>query len=66
MRLYEESGSTGETPLAFFRRVDLTVVKAALVGLDRLSADAATEEDFVDLGEDAAFNPEVQEGECTA
>ena len=66
VRLYQESGSPGETPLAFFRRVDLTVVKAALAGLDRLSADAATDEDFVDLGEDAAFNPEVQEGECTA
>ena len=55
-----------ESALAFFRRVDLSIVKNALRGLDRLSPEEATPEDFVDLGEEAAFNPAVQEGECSA
>jgi hypothetical protein len=55
-----------ETALAFFRRIDLAVVKDALRGLDRLSPEEASAEDFVDLGEEVEFNPEVQEGECSA
>ena len=66
VRLYEETADGRETPLSFFRRVDIATVKSALAGIDALTADTATADDFVDLGEDSAFNPEVQEGECTA
>jgi hypothetical protein len=41
-------------------------VKAALSGLDRLTPDVAAPEDFIDLAEDTAFDPTVQEGECSA
>ena len=64
--LYHETHARDESALAFFRRVDLSIVKNALRGLDRLSPEEATAEDFVDLGEEAAFDPAVQEGECSA
>jgi hypothetical protein len=31
-----------------------------------MSPDAARPEDFIDLAEVSAFNPEVMEGECSA
>ena len=52
--------------MAFFRRVDLAAVKGILAGLDKLDPATATVEDFIDLAEDHAFRPEVQEGECSA
>ena len=64
--LYQEQRAESESAVAFFRRVDLSIVKEALRGLDKLAPDEATAEDFVDLGEESAFNPTVQEGECTA
>jgi sulfite reductase beta subunit-like hemoprotein len=64
--LYERDREPGESALAFFRRIDVAIARQALDGLDRLSPDEAAAEDFVDLGEEAAFNPEVQDGECTA
>jgi sulfite reductase (NADPH) hemoprotein beta-component len=63
--LYRASGHPGETATAFFQRVDVSTVKAALADLERLTPDEATPEDFVDLGEHAEFRPEVQDGECT-
>ena len=51
---------------AFFRRVEV----AARQGAARRSRDAAPEDgdrqDFIDLAEDHAFNPEVMDGECSA
>jgi sulfite reductase (NADPH) hemoprotein beta-component len=64
--LYQEQRAETESPVAFFRRVDLSIVKEALRGLDRLSPEEATAEDFVDLGEESTFNPTVEEGECSA
>ena len=66
IHLYQERRAGTESAVAFFRRVDLSIVKDALRGLDRLSPDEATPEDFVDLGEEAAFDPTIQEGECSA
>lgn len=65
-RLYTEQRQPGESPRAFFQRLDLAAAKAALASLERLAPEAATPEDFVDLGEDHAFTPEVLEGECSA
>ena len=48
----------------FFKRVDLGVVKSTLAELEKLDPSAATDEDFIDLGETTAFTPEVMDGEC--
>ena len=66
MQLYRDEGAPAEAPLAFFRRVEAPRVKALLADLEKLSPDAATETDFIDLAEDHAFNPEVMDGECSA
>ena len=41
-------------------------VKAVLADLERLLPDEAEPQDFIDLAEVSAFNPEVMEGECSA
>lgn len=64
--LYRDRRAPGESALAFFRRVDLDEVKSVLRGLDRLLPAEATPQDFIDLGEDVAFDPTIQEGECSA
>jgi sulfite reductase (NADPH) hemoprotein beta-component len=61
--LYQREAQPGESPLGYFRRVDLAAVKVALAGLE-LSPANASPEDFVDLAEDHAFTPDVMEGEC--
>ena len=60
------SAAEQESPLAFFRRVDLGAVKAVLGDLERLTPEDAEPQDFIDLAEVSAFNPEVMEGECSA
>jgi sulfite reductase beta subunit-like hemoprotein len=65
VRLYQDSAAPGESALAFFRRVDLTVVRTALADL-ALATESASPLDFVDLAEAEAFRPEIQDGECSA
>lgn len=64
--LYVKDRHDQETASAYFGRVDAGRVKAALSDLERLSLADAVPADFVDLGEEQAFAPEVQEGECSA
>ena len=64
--LYTETRVPGESARTFFRRVELPVAKAALAHLERLAPEAASPADFIDLGEDHAFTPEVMDGECSA
>jgi hypothetical protein len=64
--LYAEQRTPGESARAFFSRVELPVARAALAHLERLSPEAASPEDFIDLGEDHAFRPETLDGECSA
>ncbi|MEX1127552.1 MAG: nitrite/sulfite reductase [Vicinamibacterales bacterium] len=64
--LYTETRAPGESARTFFRRIELPVAKAALAHLERLAPEAAVPEDFIDLGEDHAFTPEVMDGECSA
>jgi len=64
--LYRETSQPGEDATSFFRRVDLATVKATLADLEHLSPSAATAEDFIDLGDDEAFRPDVMDGECSA
>jgi sulfite reductase beta subunit-like hemoprotein len=62
--LYDREKQPDETAQAFFGRVALETVKAALADLERLRPEDAAETDFIDLGEHQAFAPEVMEGEC--
>ncbi len=64
--LYVEQHAPGEAPSAFFRRLDLAQARAVLAPIERLTPEGAAPEDFIDLGEDAAFRPEVMDGECSA
>jgi sulfite reductase (NADPH) hemoprotein beta-component len=62
--LYDRDKNEDEPAAEFFARVPIETVKALLADLERLSADAASDADFIDLGEDHAFAPEVMDGEC--
>jgi sulfite reductase (NADPH) hemoprotein beta-component len=64
--LYARDKHEGESAQAYFQRVPLDTVKAALRDLERLTADDAAADDFVDLGEAGEFAPEVMDGECSA
>jgi sulfite reductase beta subunit-like hemoprotein len=64
MGLYQAERSPGETATAFFCRIDVARVKATLADLERLTAADVVPSDFVDLGEEREFTPEVMEGEC--
>jgi sulfite reductase (NADPH) hemoprotein beta-component len=66
VQLYRDSRAPDESPIGFFRRVDLAVVKSALADLERMAPEEASAEDFIDLAETSAFQPEVMEGECSA
>ena len=64
VRLYAGEKSEGETPLAFFRRLEPARVKTLLADLETRTAETATADDYVDLAETTAFRPETSEGEC--
>jgi sulfite reductase (NADPH) hemoprotein beta-component len=64
--LYARERQPGETATAYFGRVELDVVKAALADLERLAPGDAVPADFVDLAETHEFVPEVMDGECSA
>jgi sulfite reductase (NADPH) hemoprotein beta-component len=64
--MYSEEKQAGETPLAFFSRIEPAKVTARIKDLTELDAAAATAEDFVDLGDSKAFEIVEMEGECAA
>jgi sulfite reductase (NADPH) hemoprotein beta-component len=64
--LFEAEHARGEGARAFFERVDLARVKAALADLEDLRPGDARPEDFVDLGEEGEFKVEALPGECSA
>ncbi len=64
--LYAQDRNPDESATAFFMRVDVARVKSVLSDLEQITPDMAAAEDFVDLAETGEFNPEVQEGECSA
>jgi sulfite reductase beta subunit-like hemoprotein len=66
LRLYEDERETGETATAFFLRVDPAHARAAVADLEKMAAEDALPADFIDPGEDHAFNPEVMDGECAS
>jgi sulfite reductase beta subunit-like hemoprotein len=64
--LYRSERREDESAPAFFGRVELARVKQELADLERLAPEDAVPADFIDLGEDAEFKPEVLDGECSA
>jgi sulfite reductase beta subunit-like hemoprotein len=66
LSLYQEERTTGETATAFFLRVDPAHARAAVADLEKMPAEEAQPVDFIDPGEDHAFNPEVMDGECAS
>ena len=64
LRLYLEQRETGEAAAAFFARVDGKLVKTRLAEYEKLDEASATDQDFIDLGEQRAFVVETSEGEC--
>jgi sulfite reductase (NADPH) hemoprotein beta-component len=66
VRLYERDRAPGESAPAFFARVDQKHAAAALADLESMTLEDVRDEDFVDPGEEQAFVPDVQEGECSA
>jgi sulfite reductase (NADPH) hemoprotein beta-component len=64
--LYRTDQQPSESATAFFARVDIARVKGVLKDLEQLTPDDAVPDDFIDLGEDREFKPEVLDGECSA
>lgn len=66
IELYDAEKEAGEAPNAFFGRVGLDRIKAAVGDLEKLDETNAVAEDFVDLGETQMFEVQLSEGECAA
>jgi sulfite reductase beta subunit-like hemoprotein len=66
IELYRAEGREGESATAFFRRVELPRVKAELADLERVTPEDVVPTDFVDLGEESAFEVTTMDGECSA
>ncbi|OFW42281.1 MAG: nitrite reductase [Acidobacteria bacterium RIFCSPLOWO2_12_FULL_67_14b] len=64
VRLYADEKQGGETPVAFFRRLEVSKVKALLHDLETLTADTASDADYIDLAETTTFRPKTTDGEC--
>ncbi|HXY40140.1 MAG TPA: nitrite/sulfite reductase [Vicinamibacteria bacterium] len=64
--LYRDERLPGERAADFFRRLPAERVKALLADLEALTPASAQPSDYVDLGEETAFRPDVMEGECSA
>lgn len=66
IELYTAEKAEGEEPADFFQRVPLDKVQGLLKDLAEMELVDAKPEDFIDLGEDKAFEVTLMEGECAA
>ncbi len=66
LNLYRQQHQPQEDLGAFFRRVPPAAATEALKDLAVILPNETTDQDFIDLGESQAFNPEVMDGECSA
>jgi hypothetical protein len=66
IELYKDQRQGDENLGAFFRRIPPAEATARLKDLGELLPDQIAPEDFIDLSETKAFNPEVMEGECAS
>ena len=66
LALYRAGRTETESLSVFFRRLETAAAQRALRDLEAASPEQVSDEDFVDLEEEAAFAPEVLEGECSS
>ena len=66
LELYREQRQGEENLGAFFRRIAPATATERLRDLAELLPGTAAENDYIDLGEHQAFNPEVMDGECAS
>jgi sulfite reductase beta subunit-like hemoprotein len=66
LELYQRDKQADEAPLAFFRRVEAEVVKAALAHLTDFDPGTAKPEEYLDLGDEQPFVVAIGQGECAA
>jgi sulfite reductase (NADPH) hemoprotein beta-component len=64
VKMYDQQHQPDEDLGAFFRRVPPAQATEALKDLALLLPNEITDQDYIDLGETGAFNPEVMDGEC--
>jgi sulfite reductase beta subunit-like hemoprotein len=64
--LYDRERRDGESATMFFGRVEVDAVRLELADLEALRPGDAVAADFIDLGDDAEFAPEILDGECSA
>ena len=64
--LYASERRDGESATDFFGRVDVERVKHVLMPLERITAEDAVPDDYIDLAEAGEFAPVVMDGECSA
>ena len=60
------TGGADESATDFFERVDVERVKHVLFPLERITAEDAVPDDYIDLAEAGEFAPVVMDGECSA
>jgi sulfite reductase (NADPH) hemoprotein beta-component len=64
--LFRAGHAPGERAVDFFARVEIGRVRAVLADLERFAPHEIGSDDYVDIGEEAEFAPEVLDGECSA
>ncbi len=64
--LFREDRAPGERAVDFFARIDVERARAVLADLERITPEELGPEDYVDIGDEAEFAPEILEGECSA
>lgn len=65
-RLLDFYIAEGATSQAFWASVPIDRLRALIADLEKLPEADATEEDFIDLGEERAFEVQTSEGECAS
>ena len=66
LSLFRTDRAPGERAVDFFARVDVGRVREALGDLERIVPEELGPEDYIDVGDETDFVPEVLEGECSA
>jgi sulfite reductase beta subunit-like hemoprotein len=66
INLYASDRRPDESATDFFERVDVEHVKHVLIPLERITAEDAVPDDYIDLAEAGEFAPVVMDGECSA
>jgi sulfite reductase (NADPH) hemoprotein beta-component len=64
--LFRSDRAPGERAVDFFARVSIERVRTVLGELERITPEELGPEDYVDIGDESEFAPEILEGECSA